>query len=67
MNNKSPVPGISRDDRISNDGLQRLENHLQKGAKMSHQVLKQWIKRYGEPARELIRENGQYTSELDSL
>lgn len=65
MNQKSSVPGVSREARISDEGLQRLEKHLQKGAKINQQVLKQWIKRYGKPAREIIRQHGQYTSELD--
>ncbi|MDX2504312.1 MAG: hypothetical protein QNL62_07535 [Gammaproteobacteria bacterium] len=65
MNNKSPLPGVSREQRISDEGLKRLETHLQKGTKMSHQVLRQWIKRYGEPAREIIKKNGQYTPDLE--
>lgn len=66
MNNKFPEPGVSRDQRISDEGLSRLEMHLQNGTKMTAQVLKQWIKRYGDAAREIIKQNGRYTSELDS-
>lgn len=65
MNNKSPLPGVSREQGISDEGLKRLETHLQKGANMNHQVLRQWIKRYGEPAREIIKKNGQYTPDLE--
>ncbi len=65
MCNKFPRPGISREQRISDEGLQRLEKHLQHGTKIRGQVLKQWIRRYGEAARDIIKENGQYTSELD--
>jgi hypothetical protein len=47
-------PGVSRENRISGDGLLRLEKQLQSGARISAMVLRQWIKRYGEPARELM-------------
>ena len=52
MTNKAP--GISRDNRISDEGLRRLEKQLQRGANISDAVLQQWIKRYGDAARELI-------------
>ena len=51
---KKQTPGISRDQRISDEGLQRLEKQLQTGTKMSRTVLDQWIKRYGDAAREII-------------
>lgn len=60
-----PKPGVSRDQRISSDGLKRLEHHLRDGAKMSRPVLIQWIKRYGEPARELIKRSGISIDEMD--
>jgi len=47
-------PGISRDNRISDEGLQRLEKQLQSGIKVSPAVLEQWVKRYGKQAEELI-------------
>ena len=47
-------PGVSRTDRLSDEGLQRLEKHLQGGTKISKVVLEQWIKRYGEAASALI-------------
>jgi len=65
MNNKIPNPGVSREGRISDEGLQRLEKHLKNGARMSLPVLQQWIKRYGDAARKLIRQYGQYSSDLD--
>jgi len=48
-------PGRSREERISDEGLQRLERQLVSGARMSPQILEQWVKRYGEAAEELIR------------
>ena len=66
MNKKSPTHGVSRDERISEEGLQRLEQQFLRGGQLSNLVLMQWIKRYGEPARELIRHHGQYTAELDA-
>lgn len=48
-------PGVSREQRISDEGLQRLERQLQRGAKINEPVLAQWIRRYGEPARALIQ------------
>lgn len=53
-----PVPGVSREKRISDEGLARLEIQLQRGMKISSQVLQQWIKRYGEDARVLLNEYG---------
>jgi len=65
MNNKKPNPGVSRKDRHCDEGLQRLNNHLSNGARMNPAILKQWIKRYGDSARDLIKQHNQYTSELD--
>jgi len=62
MNNKKPNPGVSREERISNEGVQRLNNHLTNGARMKPAILKQWIKRYGDSARYLIKQHDQYTS-----
>jgi len=47
-------PGVSRDDRISDEGLLRLEKQLATGRKVSRLVLDQWIKRYGDAARDII-------------
>ena len=58
---KDPVPGISRDQRISNEGLSRLKKHLELGNKISKQVLQQWIRRYGDDARDLL-ERYKYTA-----
>ena len=57
MNDRSP--GISRDKRISDEGLQRLETLLQRGGQISDAVLTQWIRRYGDAAREIIRKYGR--------
>ncbi|MGD8581450.1 MAG: hypothetical protein PVG12_05905 [Gammaproteobacteria bacterium] len=55
MNNKKPIPGVSRPGRLSNEGLSRLENQLKAGVNVSPMVLAQWIKRYGEPAVAIIK------------
>jgi len=65
MKHKKPVPGVSRQDRLSGDGLARLEKQLEAGLNISSQVLAQWIKRYGNPARELIKKYDRYRQELD--
>lgn len=67
MSNKTRSPGVSRSGRLSDEGLQRLEKQLAGGAAISVPVLAQWIRRYGEPAREIIRRHGQYCGELDSV
>ncbi len=66
MNEQKPKPGVSRNNRLSDEGLRRLERQLETGSKISSQVLAQWIKRYGDPAREIIKRHGQYRSEIDS-
>ena len=65
MTKKTPSPGVSRPDRLSDEGLQRLDRQLASGAHINVPVLAQWIRRYGEPARELIHRHGQYCDELD--
>ena len=57
MNDRTP--GISRNDRISDEGLQRLEHILQRGGQISDAVLAQWIRRYGDAARDIIRRHGR--------
>ena len=52
---KTPMPGVSREQRISEEGLQRLEQQLRTGSRISPLVLEQWIRRYGDAAREIIR------------
>jgi hypothetical protein len=66
MIKKVPVPGVSRQERLSDEGLHRLEKHLASGARINVPVLAQWIRRYGEPAREIIKRHGQYSDALDS-
>jgi len=65
MKDKMPIPGVSRQDRLSGDGLARLEKQLEAGLNISSQVLAQWIKRYGNPAREIIKKHDRYRSEFD--
>ena len=65
MNDKKPVPGVSRQHRLSDDGLARLEKQLEAGLNISSQILAQWIKRYGNPAREIIKKHDRYRSEFD--
>ncbi len=60
MDSKKPSPGVSREIRISDEGLRRLEQQLASGRRISQQVLDQWVKRYGEPALKVIK---KYTSE----
>lgn len=62
---KEIKPGVSREQRISDEGLLRLEKQFQSGVNVNAMVLKQWIKRYGEPARALIKKHGKYSDELD--
>ena len=52
-------PGISRDNRISGEGLQRLETLMRRGGQISDAVLLQWIRRYGDEARTVIRQHGR--------
>jgi hypothetical protein len=65
MNGKSGTPGISRDQRLSEEGLQRLERQLRSGSQISDQVLAQWIRRYGESARAIIKEYNRYRTDLE--
>jgi hypothetical protein len=65
MTDKQPVPGVSRPERLSEEGLARLENQLKAGAHISPQVLAQWIKRYGEPAVAIIKKYQFDLPELD--
>lgn len=53
MTRRKPEPGVSRDARYSDVGLQRLERQLQAGA-VSQVVLRQWVRRYGDAAQALI-------------
>ena len=52
-------PGISRESRISGEGLQRLQALMQRGGQISDAVLLQWISRYGDAARTIIRRYGR--------
>ena len=65
MSDQPPEPGVSRSDRISDEGLLRLEKQLTAGIKISRPVLAQWIKRYGEPARAMIKQHNRYSEDLD--
>lgn len=67
MSDFQPRPGVSRSNRLSAEGLLRLENQLATGARMTDQVLAQWIRRYGEPARDIIREHGRDSQAFDDL
>ena len=58
-------PGISRGDRISDEGLQRLERQLQRGARISSQVRTQWIKRYGKRAADILKKYEQGSDAVD--
>jgi len=58
-------PGITRDNRLSQAGLARLENQLERGSQISDAVLSQWIRRYGDAARDLIRSYGRYSEVVE--
>jgi hypothetical protein len=60
-----PAPGVTRQQRISDEGLQRLEKQLSSGLNISAMVLKQWVKHYGDAARDQIRKHDRYTDNLD--
>jgi len=47
-------PGRERDERLSDEGLARLENHLKRGMRINPAVLQQWVKRYGKAAQLII-------------
>jgi len=47
-------PGVSREQRISDEGLRRLEAQLARGSVPSERVLAQWLLRYGDDVRELL-------------
>ena len=47
-------PGVNREQRISDEGLQRLKKQFASGVSVSDTVLQQWIKRYGDDARVII-------------
>jgi hypothetical protein len=65
MSREKPMPGITRSERLSDEGLGRLESHLQQGTAISRAVLAQWVRRYGEAARAIIRRHGQDGPDLD--
>jgi hypothetical protein len=64
---KKTQPGVSRDSRISGEGLKRLENQLAGGVNISKAVMEQWIRRYGDRARRLIRKHGRYDDAFDLI
>lgn len=65
MSPRQPKPGVSRRDRPLDERLQRLEQQLAQGRQISDAVLAQWIRRYGAPARTLIRRHGRYHAGLE--
>ncbi len=65
MNNRKSRPGVSREVRISDEGLRRLNAQLERGVKVSDVVLAQWIRRYGDAARDLLKQHGAYHSQLE--
>ena len=60
-------PGVSRTCTGRDEGLARLEKLLASGANISSLVLAQWIVRYGEHARQIIRKYHKYRPELDQV
>jgi hypothetical protein len=66
MNGPGHKPGVSRAQRLGEEGLARLERQLRQGAAMSPPVRMQWIKRYGDSARILLEKYGQYSVDPES-
>ena len=64
---KKVEPGISRAERIADVGLDRLEKQLESGIKISSPVLAQWIKRYGDSARRIIKKHQCYQEAFDRI
>jgi hypothetical protein len=67
MSDNIPSPGVSRSDRLSDEGLKRLEKQLESGINISSKVLVQWIKRYGDSARKIIKKYHRYSPEFDRI
>jgi hypothetical protein len=65
MTDSKPAPGVSRQERLSDEGLARLEKQLASGVNISTPVLMQWIRRYGDRARAIIRKHQRYRAEFD--
>ena len=64
---KKAEPGISRAERITDIGLDRLEKQLESGINISGVVLAQWIKRYGDSARRIIKKHHRYQESFDRI
>ena len=47
MTKPTPEPGVSRQQGLSEHGLERLELLLARGAQLSQPVLRPWIDRHG--------------------
>ena len=67
MSEKRPKPGVTRAERLSDEGLRRLEKQLESGAGMSDRILLQWIRRYGDPVRDILKRHGRYDPDWDSI
>ena len=65
MIDNNPLPGVARSGRLSAEGLARLEKQLRSGINISTPVLAQWIKRYGDAARVIIKKHNRYHADLD--
>jgi hypothetical protein len=64
---KKAEPGISRAERIADVSLERLEKQLESGVNISSAVLAQWIKRYGDSARRIIKKHHCYREAFDRI
>ena len=65
MSNRRHTPGVSRPERLSDEGLARLEKQLAAGVRISAVVLDQWIRRYGDAAREIIARHKDLDADRD--
>ncbi len=61
---RQPEPGVSREERISDKGLSRLERQLGSSMRISEAVLLQWVRRYGAAAAALIERHGRMSESL---
>lgn len=57
-------PGVSRVDRLNDEGLSRLEAHLKRGMNINKAVLTQWVRRYGDDAIEILRKYDKYSADI---
>ena len=60
-----PRPGVSRQRTTADEGLARLEKQLRTVSGITDFVLLQWIRRYGEAARVIMRRHGRNPEDFE--